>query len=222
MASEAKLNFLSVKGGELYSKWVGGAERAVAALFARARAAAPAIIFFDELDGLAGSRGGLGPSSSLGSGSGGAGERVLAQLLMELDGLQPRLGVTVLAATNRPDKIDAALLRPGRFDRLLHVPPPDAAAREAILKISLRATPLAGDVDLRSLAAAAEGYTGADLTAVCREAGLAALDESLDASEVAARHFESALARVPPSAPPGAALEAVYKEFERQGRLEAL
>jgi SpoVK/Ycf46/Vps4 family AAA+-type ATPase len=199
---------------------VGGAERAVAALFARARAAAPAVVFFDELDGLAGARGMDGGGS--GGEGGGPGERVLAQLLMELDGLQARLGVVVLAATNRPDRIDAALLRPGRFDRLLHVPPPDAAGRAEVFRVRLRGTPLAGDVDIAALAAATAGYTGADVGAVCREAALAALDEDLGAAEVAARHFESALARVRPSAGPGAALEEVYREFERAGRLEAL
>ena len=220
VASEAGLNFLSVKGGELHSKWVGGGERAVAALFARARAAAPAVVFFDELDGLVGGRAMDGGGG--GSGGSGPGERVLAQLLMELDGLQPRLGVVVLAATNRPDRIDAALLRPGRFDRLLRVPPPDAAARAEVFAVCLRRTPLAGDVDLAALAARTEGFTGADVAAACREAALAALDESLEARDVAARHFDAALARVAPSAAPGAALEAVYRDFERAGRLEAL
>ncbi|KAI8476766.1 MAG: P-loop containing nucleoside triphosphate hydrolase protein [Monoraphidium minutum] len=221
VASEARLNFLSVKGGELHSKWVGGGERAVAALFARARAAAPAVVFFDELDGLAGARP-MGGGGGGGGGSGGAGERVLAQLLMELDGLQPRLGVVVLAATNRPDRVDAALLRPGRFDRLLRVPPPGRAARSEIFAVHLRATPLAADVDLSALGAAAEGYTGADVAAACREAALAALDEDLGAAAVAPRHFAAALARVPPSAGPGAALEDIYKSFERAGRVESL
>jgi SpoVK/Ycf46/Vps4 family AAA+-type ATPase len=226
VAHEANLNFLSIKGGELFSKWVGGAERAVAALFARARAAAPAIIFFDELDGLAGNRSmGDSPGDALGD-AGGPGERVLAQLLMEMDGLQARLGVVVLAATNRPDRIDPALLRPGRFDRLLHVPPPDSEAREEIFRVHLRRTPLAGDVveSLPELARAAAGYTGADIGAVCREAALAALDEDLGAVNVGRRHFDAAFKKVPPSGGAGGAgagLEGVYKDFERAGRLEA-
>ncbi|DBA80088.1 TPA: hypothetical protein ACH3X2_007576 [Trebouxia sp. C0005] len=141
VANEAKLNFLAVKGPELFSKYVGQAEKAVAALFARARAAAPAIIFFDEIDGLAGTR--------VGEGESGVGERVLSQLLMEMDGLQTRVGVVVVGATNRPDCVDAALLRPGRFDRLLFVPPPDVAARHAILVVHTRNTPLASDVHLQ-------------------------------------------------------------------------
>lgn len=157
-----------------------------------------------------------------GGGGGGSGERVLAQLLTELDGLQPRAGVLVLAATNRPDAVDGALLRPGRFDRLLKVPPPDESSRADVFRVHLRRTPLAADVDLAALAAATPGYTGADVAAACREAALAALDEDLGAQAVAARHFEAALARVPASAGPGAALEAVYDAFERAGRLEAL
>jgi len=157
-----------------------------------------------------------------GEGGGGPGERVLAQLLMEMDGLQSRLGVVVLAATNRPDRIDPALLRPGRFDRLLHVPAPDAAARGEIFGVHLRRTPLAADVDAAALAAAAVGYTGADITAVCREAALAALDEDLAATEVALRHFQAAMKRVGASAAPGAGLEELYRAFERQGRLEVL
>jgi SpoVK/Ycf46/Vps4 family AAA+-type ATPase len=214
VAASTGLNFLSVKGGELFSKFVGESERAVAALFARARAAVPCVVFFDEIDGLVGSRGDTG--------SQGVGERVLAQLLMEMDGLQPRLGVVVLAATNRPDKVDHALLRPGRFDRLLFVPPPDAAAREEIFKVLLKRTPLADDVDLRDLAVKADGYTGADLSALVREAGLAALMESLQADQVATRHFESALGCVKPSIGPAEEVLTMYKAFQRQGRLESL
>jgi SpoVK/Ycf46/Vps4 family AAA+-type ATPase len=213
VAASAGLNFLSIKGGELYSKYVGESERAVAALFARARAAAPSVVFFDEIDGLAGSRGGPG-------GSGGVGDRVLAQLLMELDGIQPRLGVVVLGATNRPDNVDPALLRPGRFDRLLYVSPPDAAGRQEILKVQLRRTPVAPDVDLGILAGDAEGYTGADLAAVVREAGMAALQEDIEAAEVAQRHFVAALQQVPPSVPPGGEQQeqqlVMYRAFQRQ------
>ena len=214
VAASTGLNFLSVKGGELFSKFVGESERAVAALFARARAAVPCVVFFDEIDGLVGSRGDTG--------SQGVGERVLAQLLMEMDGLQPRLGVVVLAATNRPDKVDLALLRPGRFDRLLFVPPPDVSAREEILKVHLKKTPLAQDVGLGDLAAKTEGYTGADLSALVREAGLAAIVEDLQADWVAARHFEEALGCMKPSIGPEEDVLEMYKMFQRQGRLESL
>ncbi|KAL0050804.1 hypothetical protein WJX82_007459 [Trebouxia sp. C0006] len=209
VANEAKLNFLAVKGPELFSKYVGQAEKAVAALFARARAAAPAIIFFDEIDGLAGARGGEGGS--------GVGERVLSQLLMEMDGLQARMGVVVVGATNRPDCVDAALLRPGRFDRLLFVPPPDVAARHAILVVHTRNTPLASDVHLQALAERSEGFTGADLAALVREAALAALTENLEASAVNQDHFSKAFQAVSKSTPPSQAMQQVYSKFNRHG-----
>ncbi|KAL0025898.1 hypothetical protein WJX77_000494 [Trebouxia sp. C0004] len=209
VANEAKLNFLAVKGPELFSKYVGQAEKAVAALFARARAAAPAIIFFDEIDGLAGARGGEGGS--------GVGERVLSQLLMEMDGLQARVGVVVVGATNRPDCVDAALLRPGRFDRLLFVPPPDAAARQAILVVHTRNTPLASDVHLQALAERSEGFTGADLAALVREAALAALTENLQATAVNQDHFSKAFQAVSKSTPPSQAMQQVYFKFNRHG-----
>lgn len=195
VAAESGLNFVSVKGSELYSKYVGQSEKAVAALFAKARASAPAIIFFDELDGMAGTRAEDGSTA-------GVGDRVMSQLLTEMDGLQQRLGVVVLGATNRPDCIDPALLRPGRFDQLLYVGPPDSSTREAILRVHLRNTPLAADVDLAQIGAAAVGYTGADLAAVAREAGLAALTENMDAQQVCDRHFQAALSHVPGSCPP--------------------
>lgn len=125
--------------------------------------------------------------------------------------------MVVLAATNRPDCIDPALLRPGRFDRLVFIRPPGAEERESILRVHTSRTPLAGDVDLGGIAARTTGYTGADLAAVCREAALCALAESLDAAEVSARHFESALASVPASQPPSAADWEVYRKFERHG-----
>ncbi|CAI5486904.1 unnamed protein product [Closterium sp. Naga37s-1] len=184
VATEARLNFLAVKGPELLSKWVGESERAVRTLFSRAKAAAPAIVFFDEIDGLAVAR-----SKGGGGASGGVGDRVMTQLLLEMDALTPSTQVTVIAATNRPDLLDRALLRPGRFDRLLFVPPPDLAAREKIFALCLRGTPLHADVDARQLscqlAARSEGYTGADITAICREAKLAALELAVDGDELA-------------------------------------
>ncbi|KAG2598923.1 hypothetical protein PVAP13_5KG386900 [Panicum virgatum] len=201
-ASEAKLNFLAVKGPELFSKWVGDSEKAVRSLFAKARANAPAIIFFDEIDGLAATRGHENDGTSVA-------DRVLSQLLVEMDGLDQRIGVTVIGATNRPDKIDPALTRPGRFDRLLDVQPPNEADRADIFKIHTRCIPHGPDVDLKELARLTEGYTGADIKLVCREAAVAALDvcyssfptlvESFDIEEVSMRHFEFAISKVMPS-----------------------
>ncbi|TVU45998.1 hypothetical protein EJB05_05510, partial [Eragrostis curvula] len=192
VASEAKLNFLAVKGPELFSKWVGDSEKAVKSLFAKARANAPAILFFDEIDGLAVTRGHENDGTSVA-------DRVLSQLLVEMDGLDQRIGVTVIAATNRPDKIDHALLRPGRFDRLLDVQPPDEGDREDIFWIHTRSMPCSPDVDLSELARLTEGYTGADIKLVCREAAVAALDENLDIPEVSIRHFKYAINRIKPS-----------------------
>ncbi|GLC74667.1 hypothetical protein PLESTF_001542800 [Pleodorina starrii] len=212
VASEARLNFLAVKGGELVSKYVGESEKAIAGLFARARSTAPSIIFFDELDGLVGSRG--GPEAG-GGGTAGMSERLLSQLLTEMDGLLERGGVTVLAATNRPDCLDPALLRPGRFDRLIHVPLPDRDARVEILRVQLRCCPVAADVDVELLAVRTAGYSGADLAAVVREAGLAALEEDLGAEQVAMRHFETALRLVAPSVQPSTNMMAVYGRMQR-------
>ncbi|KAL6868088.1 hypothetical protein ACP4OV_014933 [Aristida adscensionis] len=192
VASEAKLNFLAVKGPELFSKWVGDSEKAVRSLFAKARANAPAILFFDEIDGLAVTRGHGNDGTSVA-------DRVLSQLLVEMDGLDQRIGVTVIAATNRPDKIDPALLRPGRFDRLLDVQPPDEADREDIFRIHTRCMPCSLDVNLNELARLTEGYTGADIKLVCRESAVAALNENFDIPEVAIRHFKAALNRIKPA-----------------------
>ncbi|XP_039119601.1 calmodulin-interacting protein 111-like [Dioscorea cayenensis subsp. rotundata] len=191
-ASEAKLNFLAVKGPELFSKWVGESEKAVKSLFAKARANAPAIIFFDEIDGLAITRGQDGDGTSVA-------DRVLSQLLVEMDGLDQRVAVTVIAATNRPDKIDHALLRPGRFDRLLDVQPPNEADRKDIFCIHMRSMPCSSDVCKEELARLTEGYTGADIKLICREAAIAALEESLEAVEVSTAHFKIGIGRVQPS-----------------------
>ncbi|CAD6204730.1 unnamed protein product [Miscanthus lutarioriparius] len=191
-ASEAKLNFLAVKGPELFSKWVGDSEKAVRSLFAKARANAPAILFFDEIDGFAVTRGLENDGTSVA-------DRVLCQLLVEIDGLDQRVGVTVIAATNRPDKIDPALLRTGRFDTVLDVQPPNKADRADIFQIHTRSMPCSPDVNLKDLARLTEGYTGAEIKLVCREAAVAALDESFDLEEVAMRHFKSAISSVKPS-----------------------
>ncbi|XP_075110387.1 calmodulin-interacting protein 111 isoform X3 [Nicotiana tabacum] len=169
VASEAGLNFLAVKGPELYSKWVGESEKAVRTLFAKARANAPSIIFFDEIDGLAVVRGKESDGVSVA-------DRVMSQLLIELDGLHQRVNVTVIAATNRPDKIDPALLRPGRFDRLLYVGPPDKKDREAIFHIHLQKMPCSSDICIKDLARLTSGCTGADISLICREAAIAAIE----------------------------------------------
>ncbi|CAI0432716.1 unnamed protein product [Linum tenue] len=219
VASEAGLNFFAVKGPELFSKWVGESEKAVKSLFAKARANAPSIIFFDEIDALAVIRGKESDGVSVS-------DRVMAQLLGELDGLHQRVNVTVIAATNRPDKIDPALLRPGRFDRLLYVGPPNETDREAIFSIHLRKHPCSSDINMKQLASLTHGYTGADISFICHEAAIAALavlsltpvlfhitclhvlhlfpdfenfvyyQENIDALEVTMRHLKHAIGKV--------------------------
>jgi transitional endoplasmic reticulum ATPase len=191
LAGSGQANVLSVKGAELLSKWVGESERGVRELFRRAREAAPALVFLDEVDALAPARGQ--------STDGGVTDRVVAALLTELDGVEDLRDVVVIGATNRPDLVDAALLRPGRLERLVYVPPPDAAARAEILRAAARRTPLAADVDLAALAADLDGYSAADLAALVREAALAAMRRSLDAGEVTAADVEAARRSVRPS-----------------------
>jgi len=168
VATESGVNFISVKGPELLSKWVGESEKGVREIFKKARQAAPCIVFLDEIDALA-------PRRGSGSGESHVSERVVSQLLTEMDGIEELRGVTVMAATNRPDILDPALLRPGRFDVRVEVPPPDAAARRAILEVHMRGRPVAADVDLAALAAGTDGYVGADLAGLCREATMAAV-----------------------------------------------
>jgi len=172
-ATESEVNFITVKGPGLLSKYVGESERAVRELFKKARQAAPCILHLDELDAMAPTRGGLGGDAHVT-------ERVISQLLTELDGIEELRGVVVLGATNRLDIIDAALLRPGRFDLLLEVPVPDAAGRLQILQVHTSGKPLGADVDLALLAARSEGAVGADLEAICREASLQAIREVLE------------------------------------------
>ncbi|MEM2910269.1 MAG: CDC48 family AAA ATPase [Nitrososphaerota archaeon] len=191
VATESEANFISVKGPEVLSKWVGESEKAVREIFRKARETAPCIIFFDELDSIAPRRG-LHPDA-------GVTDRIVNQLLTEMDGLQTLKGVVVIGATNRPDILDPALLRPGRFDRILYVPPPDLEARYQIFRIHTKEMPLDEDVDLRRLAEMTEGYTGADIEAVCREAATIAIREDINVSKVSARHFEAAMQKIKPS-----------------------
>jgi transitional endoplasmic reticulum ATPase len=183
-----------VKGAELLDKYVGESERAVRELFRRAAASAPALVFLDEVDALAPRRGG--------STDAGVADRVVAALLTELDGAEPLRDVVVLGATNRPELIDPALLRPGRLERRVYVSPPDAAARADILRASSRDTPLADDVDLDALAVDLERYSAADCSALIREAALTAMRASLDSTQVSAADLEAARSVVRPSLDP--------------------
>ena len=191
VATESGANFIAVKGPEIMSKWVGESERAIREIFRKARLYAPVVIFFDEIDAIASLRG-IETDS-------GASERVVTQLITEMDGIQKLENVVVLAATNRPDLLDPALLRPGRFDKLIYVPPPDFNARLEILRIHTRSIPLSRDVDLVELARITEGYSGADLEAVVREAVMLALRESPFIEMVGRKHFMNALELVKPS-----------------------
>ncbi|RLF25225.1 MAG: AAA family ATPase [Thermoprotei archaeon] len=191
VATESEANFISVRGPEIFSKWVGESEKAIREIFRRARQVAPCIIFFDEIDAIAPRRG-LYSSS-------GVEEKVVNQLLSEMDGIAPLKNVVVIAATNRPDIIDPALLRPGRFDRIIYVPPPDERARLEIFKVHTRRMPLGDDVDLKELARMTEGYSGADIAALCREAAIIALREAGKPTSVGMKHFIKAMEIVRPS-----------------------
>ncbi|HEX8906166.1 MAG TPA: AAA family ATPase, partial [Longimicrobiaceae bacterium] len=194
IAGTGRANVLSVKGAELLSKWVGESERAVRELFRRAREAAPTLVFLDEVDSLAPVRGQAS--------DGGTTDRVVASLLTELDGVESLRNVVVIGATNRPDLIDPALLRPGRLERLVYVPPPDAPARAAILRAASRQVPLDDDVDLDALAAELDGFSAADCAALIRESALAAMRQSMEASTVTAENVATARRRVRPSLDP--------------------
>jgi len=192
VATESEANFISVKGPEILSKWVGESEKAVRKIFRKARQAAPCVVFFDEIDAIA-------PARGYRYGDSGVTDRIVNQLLTEMDGLVLLKGVVILAATNRPDILDPALLRPGRFDRILYVPAPDEKARYEIFKVHTRRMPLSEDVDLHELARITEGYTGADIAAVCREAAMTALREAGKPTKVSMKHFQAALKVITPS-----------------------
>ncbi|MFX1602760.1 MAG: AAA family ATPase, partial [Promethearchaeota archaeon] len=210
VATESEANFISVKGPELLSKWVGESEKAIREVFRKARTAAPAIIFFDEIDAIAPTRGRSGGDSHVT-------ERVISQLLTEMDGLESMKDIIVLAATNRPDLIDRALLRTGRFDRFVYVRAPDTKSRKEIFDIYTEKMPLDSDVSIGALVDQTEGYVGGDIEAVCREAGMRALREELDAEVVSWRHFESALATIHASVTPEdiERFEKIEKEMRR-------
>jgi len=219
IANEAQSNFISIKGPELLNKYVGESEKGVREVFEKARSNAPTVVFFDEIDSIAGERGQH-------SGDSGVGERVVSQLLTELDGLENLEDVVVIATTNRPDLIDPALLRPGRLDRHVHVPVPDEEGRRNIFEVHTRDKPLADEVDLDDLAAQTEGYVGADIEAVCREASMAAsrefidsvdpddVDDSVGNVRITSEHFEAALDEVSPSV--DEEVREYYGEIEEQ------
>lgn len=192
VATESEVNFISIKGPEILSKWVGESEKAIREIFRKAKVSAPTIIFFDEIDALA-------PKRRSGFGDSGTTERVISQLLTEIDGLEIIKQVVIIAATNRPDLVDSALLRPGRFDRFVLIPPPDLKSREKILEIFTRDMPLADDVEIAQIASTIDGFSGADIESLCREAAMLALREDMDADKVLAKHFRLALKKIHPS-----------------------
>lgn len=195
IANESNVNFISAKGSDLLSKWYGESEKQIAKVFSRARQVAPSIVFLDELDALAPVRG-----SAVGEPQ--VTERIVNQLLSELDGLEELRGVVVVGATNRPDIIDPALLRPGRFDELIMVPVPDERTRRKIFDVHTRKMVLADDVDLDDLVARTDSFTGADIASVCKKAGRYALRENIEAEKVYQSHFLKALEETGPSVTP--------------------
>ncbi|HDD31249.1 MAG TPA: AAA family ATPase, partial [Thermococcus litoralis] len=228
VANESEANFIGIRGPEVLSKWVGESEKNIREIFRKARQAAPTVVFIDEIDAIAPARGAHEGAHYM--------ETLLNQLLTEMDGIEENSGVVVIAATNRPDILDPALLRPGRFDRLILVPAPDEKARLEILKVHTRRVPLAGDVSLEELAKRTEGYTGADIEAVVKEAALNAMRRAIAegminpgkrASEirqkvkVTMKDFEEALKKVSPSV--SKETMEYYKEIEgmfKKGRSE--
>jgi transitional endoplasmic reticulum ATPase len=191
VATESKANFISVKGPEVLSKWVGESEKAIREIFKKAKQVAPCIVFLDEIDSIAPRRGSLGDS--------GVTERMVNQLLTSLDGIETLQGVVVIGATNRPDIVDNALVRSGRFDKMIYIPPPDRESRLKIFEVHTKNMPLSRDVNLEELADKTDGYVGADLENLCREAGMMAYRENPDASEVSQKNFMEAMRVIKPS-----------------------
>merc|ERR1719453_159941 len=193
IANECQANFISIKGPELLTMWFGESESNVRELFDKARGAAPCVLFFDELDSIARARG------SSGGDAGGAGDRVINQILTEMDGMGSKKSVFIIGATNRPDIIDPAVLRPGRLDQLIYIPLPDEGSRMNILKSVLRKSPVAPDVDLNFLARTLHGFSGADLTEICQRAAKMAIRESIE-KEIEAEKERAAASEANPNA----------------------
>lgn len=209
VATESEANFISIKGPEVFSKWVGESEKAIREVFRKARMAAPAIIFLDEIDSLTPRRG-MGMSDS------GVSERVISQLLTEMDGITTLQDIVVIAATNRPDMVDGAVIRPGRFDRLIYVPEPDDKSRLQIFKIYTKGMPIGNDVDLNQLAMSTKYYSGADIESLCREAAMHSLRRDINTNEVVMKDFQDAMKEMGPSVTPD--MEKWYKGFMQQIR----
>ncbi|MFW9970543.1 MAG: CDC48 family AAA ATPase [Candidatus Odinarchaeota archaeon] len=189
IATETKTNFITVKGPELFSKWVGESEKAVRNIFRKARQAAPSIIYFDEIDAVSSARG-ISEATAVR-------DSIVNQILVEMDGIENRKGIVVIASTNRPDMVDSALLRPGRLDRLLYTRAPNIEEREAILRVHSRNMPLAENVSLKHIAQLTEGYSGADLENLCREAGMQAIREKMtELEKIEQKHFDFALSKI--------------------------
>ncbi|MFQ6075269.1 MAG: CDC48 family AAA ATPase [Candidatus Bathyarchaeia archaeon] len=208
VATESEANFISIKGPEIFSKWVGESEKAIREIFRKGRTAAPAVIFIDEVDSLV-------PRRGLGYADSGVTERVISQLLTEMDGINILQNVVVIAATNRPDILDPALLRPGRFDRLIYVPSPDEGSRLEIFRIYMKNIPLDNNnIELEHLAKITGGYSGADIRSLCREAGMNALRRDARAAKVTMGDIEKAMERVKPSITPD--METWYQKVGQQ------
>ncbi|MFW5898807.1 MAG: CDC48 family AAA ATPase, partial [Candidatus Saliniplasma sp.] len=210
VANESNANFISIKGPEILSKWVGDSEKAIREVFKKAKQAAPTVVFLDELDAIAGERGNSGRDGVI--------DRVVNQLLTSLDGIEATTNIIVLAATNRPDRIDSALLRAGRFDHRLSVSIPDENARREIFKVHTKNMPLSDDIEWDYLVRQTESYVGADIESVCREAGLLAIKE--DSDEVSMKHFRKSLDKIEPSVDEDVLdmYEEIEKEMEKSVR----
>ena len=203
VATESESNFITIKGPEIFSKWVGESERSVREFFRKARQAAPSILYFDEIDAISSSRGSVQGSHIYDS--------IVNQILVEMDGMEKRKGIVIIASTNRPDIIDPALLRPGRFDRLLFVTAPNLEARLKILKVHTKNMPLAEDVSLSKIAQSTDGYSGADLENLCREAGMEAIREKLEKlDKIEKKHFDHAISKIKSTLP-----KEVVENYER-------
>lgn len=209
VAKESEANFILVNGPSLLSKWVGESEKAIREIFRKARQTAPTILFFDELDALA-------PRRGRNEGGSRVGERIVNQLLTEMDGLESLTDIVIIAATNRPDIVDPALLRPGRFDRIIMTPVPDEEGRKKIFEIHTKGMPLDKDIKIKDLAKKTPGYVGADIAGVCREAAMIALRENIDITKLKIEHFVKALNKVKPSV--DKEIEKTYQELENYFR----
>jgi transitional endoplasmic reticulum ATPase len=209
IASESGANYITVRGPEILSKWVGESEKAIRDIFRKAKGSAPCVVFFDEIDSIAKPR-------SFSSEDSGVGERVLSQLLTDMDSSSSINDIFVIGATNRPDLIDISLLRPGRMDLLIYVPPPDEKARLEILRILTSKMPLADDVRPEDIASMTKGFSGADVDALCREAAIIAMERGLDNPKVRKADFEEAIKKVKPSITPEVEkwYESIYKQLK--------